>query len=271
MSHRLNLLKIPHHRCEEFLGIARDMVQGSDTEEALVEDRGNPWFEQKLCELCCKLCVGTSLYNFFSLSTRFIASGRRSNGVKLWYCLTKQPVCESQGEVLAFTLAPGTQGNPRKSHLSQTKRLLLNFQPRFRKRDECPRVILGSYPDYSSRVAVLTQSCSLLKWSDTADSEQLPWTENQYIELTRADSDPSHIWGILEAAAALLSQPIAEAVLGTSWSHVPIPLAHRVWSGVSQHLHSVHSFVLFPASHAEPDKITVCLFVISWSVPLTSS
>lgn len=233
---------------------------------------GNPWFEPKLCKFHCQFCVSTSLYNFSSSSSRFIASGRRSNGVKLWYCLTKQPVCESQGEVLAFTLAPGMQGNPRRSHIFPIKTMLLSFQPGFWKRDDCPRVILGTYPDYSSRVAVLTQSCLLLKWNDTADSEQLSQTGKsiywnnmvKFWSLSRLEHSGS-------CSSIVLSHPVAEAVLWTSCSHVPIPLAHWVWSGVSQHLHSAHSSVLFPAFHAGPDLITVCLLVISWLVPLTSS
>lgn len=104
------------------------------------------------CAVNCVVC--TSLYNFSSLSSRFIASGRRSNGVKLWYCLTKQPVCVSQGEVLAFRLVPGMQENPRKTNLSQIRRLLLNYQPWFWKKYDCPEVILCRHPDYSSHVTI---------------------------------------------------------------------------------------------------------------------
>lgn len=57
VSHRLNLLKIPHHRCEEFLGIAKDMVQGSDTEEALVEDRGEILGLNESFANCAANCV----------------------------------------------------------------------------------------------------------------------------------------------------------------------------------------------------------------------
>lgn len=67
---------------------------------------------KKHCKLCLNCVVGTSLYNVSSLSCQFTASGRRSNGVKLWYCLTKQPVCVSKGEVLAFKLVPGMRVNP---------------------------------------------------------------------------------------------------------------------------------------------------------------
>lgn len=70
-------------------------------------------------------------------------------------CLTKQPVCVSQGEVLAFELAPGMQGNPRTSNLFQIRGVLPNSSPDFgRKRDDYPGVILYSYPDYSSRVTI---------------------------------------------------------------------------------------------------------------------
>lgn len=232
---------------------------------------GNPWLEPKPCKFHSELCVSTSLCNFSSWSSRFIASGRRSNGVKLWYCLTKQPVCESQGEVLAFMLAPGMQGNPRKSHLFPIKTMLLSLQPRFWKRDDCPRVILGTYPDYSSRIAVLTQSCLLLKWNSPADSEQLSQTEKSIYW-----NNTGEFWSLphLEhsgGCSSIVRSAFAEAVLWTSWSHVPIPLAHWLWSGVSQHLHSVHSSVLFPAFHAGPDQITVGLLLISWLVPLTSS
>lgn len=172
---------------------------------------------------------------------------------------------------LGFHVGSWHAGKPKKSHLFPIKTMLLSLQPRFWKRDDCPRVILGTYPDYSSRIAVLTQSCLFLKWNSTADSEQLSQTEKSIYW-----NNTGEFWSLshLEhsgGCSSIVRSAFAEAVLWTSWSHVPIPLAHWLWSGVSQHLHSVHSSVLFPAFHAGPDQITVGLLLISWLVPLTSS
>lgn len=40
VSHQLSTLKIPHHHCEEFLGIAKDVVPGRDMKGTLVQVRG---------------------------------------------------------------------------------------------------------------------------------------------------------------------------------------------------------------------------------------